>query len=299
MFYKLKDSARRFIFNAKSRSIWQTSPVTLTAKNGVAVLSLMCHRDMQMYLIALKTFLRHVDIEAVFIVNDGSLLDEDIALLKKHVPQINILAMTDYRSVACPTGACWERLLSIASLTENYYVIQLDADTLTLDTLLEVTNYSTQNISFTIGTWDNQQFETMAERSALSRPGYDRGDRHVQIVSESFFVQLKDAATMRYVRGCAGFAGFARGSSFRTFIEKLSPEIEALIGDKWKEWGSEQVMSNLVVANSPQAAILPHPEYSNCNRNVEKTKFIHFIGDCRFKKQQYAMLAKREIAKLR
>jgi hypothetical protein len=228
---------------------------------------MMCHRDMQMYLIALKTFLRHVDIEAVFIVNDGSLLDEDIALLKKHVPQINILAMTDYRSTVCPTGACWERLLSIASLTDKYYVIQLDADTLTLDTLSEVADCAARNISFTIGTWDNQQFETMSERSSLSRPAYDRGDRHVQIVSESFFVQLK--------------------------------EIESLIGDKWKEWGSEQVMSNLVVANSPQAAILPHPEYSNCNRNVEKTRFIHFIGDCRFKKQQYAILAKREIAKLR
>ncbi len=299
MFYKLKDSARRFIFNAKSRSIWQTKPVKLTANNGVAVLSMMCHRDMQMYLIALKTFTRHVDVEAVFIVNDGSLLDEDIALLKKHIPQITILAMSDYRSAVCPTGGTWERLLSIASLTDKYYVIQLDADTLTLDVLSEVADYAARNISFTIGTWDNQQFETMPERSGLSRPAYDRGDRHVQIVSESFFVQLKDAATMRYVRGCSGFSGFARGASFRAFIEKLSPEIEALIGDKWKEWGSEQVMSNLVVANSPQAAILPHPEYSNCNRNVEKTRFIHFIGDCRFKKQQYAILAKREIAKLR
>ena len=38
--------------------------------------------------------------------------------------------------------------------------------------------------------------------------------------------------------------------------------MEAILGTSWFEWGSEQVASNFVVANSPNPIVLPLPTYS-------------------------------------
>ena len=122
---------------------------------------------------------------------------------------------------------------------------------------------------------------------------------HVQLVAEANFHKLRDFETLRYIRGCAGFAGFPRRSFTRGFVEKISGEMRAAIGDKWAEWGSEQVMSNIVVANVPGAVVLPHPKYADCHKMRRgETMFVHFIGSCRFTGGTYAKLAAGVIAHL-
>ena len=75
--------------------------------------------------------------------------------------------------------------------------------------------------------------------------------------------------------------------------------MEKEIGAKWHRWGSEQVMSNIVIANLEKAEVLPHPKYSDCKKmKFPDTCFIHFIGDCRFRHSIYAKLATNEIRKL-
>ena len=75
--------------------------------------------------------------------------------------------------------------------------------------------------------------------------------------------------------------------------------MQAAIGAKWSEWGSEQVMSNIVVANIPGAIVLPHPKYADCHKmQSEVTEFIHFIGNCRFDDGNYARLGAQVIARL-
>lgn len=58
---------------------------------------------------------------------------------------------------------------------------------------------------------------------------------------------------LRYVRGSASFTGFPQNSFTRDFVEGISSEMHAAIGSKWEEWGSEQVMSNIVAANIANA----------------------------------------------
>src|SRR3546814_2103893 len=68
----------------------------------------------------------------------------------------------------------------------------------------------------------------------------------------------------RYVRGCAGFAGFARGGDARMLAETFSQEATRLLGaERWARWGSEQVASNMIVANDPNALLLPYDHYFN------------------------------------
>jgi hypothetical protein len=75
--------------------------------------------------------------------------------------------------------------------------------------------------------------------------------------------------------------------------------MRTVLGDRWAEWGSEQVMSNIVVANIPGAVVLPHPKYADChNMKPQLTEFIHFIGSCRFDCDNYAGLDTQVITTL-
>ncbi len=53
---------------------------------------------------------------------------------------------------------------------------------------------------------------------------HGRGD-HMQVVAEANFDKLSDFESLRYVRGCSGFAGFARQSFTREFVEDISAQM--------------------------------------------------------------------------
>ena len=300
MFYRLKDQVRRFRFARECKDVLQTAPVLLDVSSNLALLSQLQHKDVLMYLIALKSFTGYLQPRAVYLVNDGSLSQDDCALLNDHVPGLTLFELSAFRSPSCPNGGTWERLLAISSLVNDHYVIQLDSDTLTLGPIDEVRDCVAKQTAFAIGTWDNQKTETMRERSESARRLARGGNSHVQVVAEANFDQLEDFGSLRYVRGCSGFAGFARQSFTREFVERISAQMQAAIGQRWMEWGSEQVMSNVVVANIPNAIVLPHPKYADCQKmRPGVTQFIHFIGSCRFNRGTYARLGAQVIRSLR
>jgi hypothetical protein len=299
MFYRLKDQVRRIRFAGECKGVLQSAPVALDASSHLALLSQLQHKDVLMFLLALKSFARQIAPRAVYVVNDGSLSADDRRLLKDHVPGLAILELPAFRSPSCPSGGTWERLLAIASLVDDHYVIQLDSDTLTLGPIDDVRKCIGNETAFALGTWDNQKMETMRERSETARKLEPERSKHVQVVAEANFDKLTDFGSLRYVRGCSGFAGFARKSFTRDFVEGISVEMQAAIGEKWREWGSEQVMSNIVVANVPNAVVLPHPKYADCHKmRPGVTQFIHFIGSCRFDGGTYARLGAEVIGTL-
>lgn len=248
------------------------------------------HKDVLMALIAFKSFASKAPVGSMAILDDGSLLDDDRALLREHLPGVNFLDMAEVRSPSCPTRGCWERLLWIARLTRECFVVQLDSDTVTLREIDEVAHCVERGRTFTIGTWDGQEMEPMTWRQseAARHMAQQPGPHHVQLIAEASFHRLRDYGSLSYVRGCAGFAGFARGSVDLGFIESTSREMGAALGEAWRRWGTEQVMSNIVVANSPGAVVLPHPKYCDCSHiDPGVTSFVHFIGSCRFARGTY------------
>lgn len=289
MFYSLKDRLKRVTFDYRVRGILHTPPARIVADSPAVILTQLQHKDVRMFLLAAKSFMVQVPVAHVYILNDGTLTPLDRAVLAAHIPQVSFLELENVHSRHCPQGACWERLLSVAELVKTHYVIQLDGDTLTLGDIGEVVANVTQGAAFTLGTTDDQDIEMMETRCTAAKMAVSGGNSHVQLVAESSFDRLQDFGTLRYVRGCAGFAGFAQGSFTREQVESLSQEMEAAIGRRWHEWGSEQVTSNIIVANIPGARVLPHPKYSSCENLGNCTPaFIHFIGYCRFNKGAYA-----------
>jgi len=296
MFYKLKDRIRRIQFAERCKAVLHTAPVAPDASSNLALLSQLQHKDVLMFLLAVKSFVKQVHPRAVFVLNDGSLSHEDRALLDAHIPGVTMLELPMFRSAACPTGGTWERLLAISMLVNDYYVIQLDSDTLSVGAIDEVRDCVQRQRAFALGTWDHQRCESMHERWETATGLKPRRDSHVQLLAEANFDKLKRFKSLRYVRGCSGFSGFPRRSFTREFVENISTQMWAAIGDKWPEWGSEQVMSNIVVANIPGAVVLPHPKYADCRKmKPGETEFIHFIGSCRFNDGTYAKLGAKVI----
>jgi len=297
MFYQLKDRVRRLRFARACEGVLRAAPVGLDASSSVVLLSQVQHKDVLLLLLAIKSFARQVRPRAVCVLNDGSLSASDCVALRQHIPGLKLLELAEFRSAACPRGGTWERLLAIASLVRDHYVIQLDSDTLTIGPIDEVRHCIEHQAAFALGTWNNQKMETMRERCETARKLAPQGDGHVQVVAEANLNKLDHFESLRYVRGCSGFAGFAQQSFTREFVEAISGQMRRAIGAKWSEWGSEQVMSNIVVANIPGAIVLPHPKYADCHRmQPEVTEFIHFIGSCRFDNGNYARLGAQVIA---
>ena len=132
----------------------------------------------------------------------------------------------------------------------------------------------------------------------------DPGRQHVQSAIEQVLgqVRIPGRPDLGYVRGCSGFAGFAPGAAGRSLAEAFSQEAQRLIGaGYWAEWGSEQVTSNFVVANEPDALLLPYDRYLNFwNEPVgARAGVVHFIGTYRYHRGAYLAAARRAIAALR
>jgi hypothetical protein len=298
MFFKLKSQLGRELFDRECRAILTVPPARTLASSKTLVVSQLQHKDVLMYLVAIKSFASRVPIGEVLILNDGSLDGQDKQVLLTHVPGVHISPIEAYRSPHCPSGGTWERLLAIAQHSAQQYVIQLDADTVAVGDLPEVVAAAADGVSFALGTWDGQQVETLAQRANDARRLNVAVHDHVQVAAEKVFDQVPGFDQLRYVRGCSGFAGFAPGSVTPQFIESFSGHMTSLLGERWTEWGSEQVMSNVAVANSPRITVLPHPRYCDCNHIDERSAFIHFIGDCRFRGSAYREAGARQAKRL-
>lgn len=298
MFFKIKSQVGRELFDRHCRGILTVPPARTLASSGTLVISQLQHKDLLMYLVAIKSFASRVPVGDVLILNDGSLDAQDKQVLLTHVPGVTISPIEAYRSPRCPSGGTWERLLAIAQHSAQRYVVQLDADTVAVAALAEVEVAAAEGVSFALGTWDGQQIETLAQRAADARRLNVSPRDHIQVAAEKVFDQVPGFEQLRYVRGCSGFAGFAPGSLTPQFIETFSGHMTSLLGTRWTEWGSEQVMSNIAVANSPRLTVLPHPRYCDCNHVSEETAFIHFIGDCRFRGDAYRKAAADQVAQL-
>ncbi|MBE0685429.1 MAG: hypothetical protein IH585_05470 [Anaerolineaceae bacterium] len=294
MFYTFKDNIRRLKFDFQCRKALTLPHIHTYDDSNVIALSLLQHKDFIMYLLALKSFTSKVRIKGVVIVDDGSLTKNDISILNNFIPKVCILKKEEFASTKTPVGGCWERLLAITYFCKNNYVVQLDGDTLTLGSIDEITKCVSGDVGFVLGTRDNQDFETMANRVKLAE-AYSNYT-HVQNLTEINLLKLSSSHGLFYVRGCAGFSGFPINSFTREYVEEMCGEFYSFLGDKWNEWGSEQIMSNVIVANMEKRMVLPHPKYCSVDKAINDSVFLHFIGTHRFKDGVYANLAKKQIS---
>lgn len=295
MFEEPRKFIQRQYFNWIARDVLATPP--LEPRSGEAVIvSMLCHADVLMYLVAIKTFYRRIGSGNIVIIDDGTLTKSDYEILAHHVKPSEIVSASALHSTSCPSYISWKKLFCIANFLRDGFTIQLDSDTLTVGNELdEIQECVASGTSFILGTWPNQTVGSMQDAVTAAR---ESTSNHVQMVAERNFDRLPNYATLKYVRGCSGFDGFSKNLFTLKDIEEFSTSMFGIIGEKWGEWGSEQTMSNILVANAPKARALPYPTYYNYWGKEEAAKFIHFVGTYRYHNGVYARAARSALAAL-
>lgn len=291
---KITERLHRAQFNWAVGAVRNTPPLQ-PGQNDFIALSMVQHRDVLPYLLALKSFARFLPPARVVLVADPTLDENDRSTLRQHVPHIEIREAAEFQRAGIPKGGCWERLNAISEYAKDAYVIQLDADTVALRDMPEVRQAIQQRVSFTLGTEDVQPIISCAEAAEWAKPRLD-GQDHTQLIAESNLDRFDPDGKFRYARGCAGFAGFAPGSISPALVEQISGRMSELVGPQWAAWGTEQFTSNLIVCSTPGARLLPHPTYCHPGRKTVSTVFLHFIGFVRFANSLYSTTA-RQVSK--
>ena len=297
MLYNLKRKLNRSWYNLNCRAIFDTEALKIR-EAPLLFLTMVSHDDLLMYLVAIKSLYARIGEGSIAVINDGSLTPDDIDRLNYHLGCPEILDVRCIETSPCPRGGCWERLLTAMDRCADNYLIQVDSDTLTLAAVPEVIEAYRNNRSFTLGTSDGQSIVSLSEALAVVEKSTSN---HVQVVAERCFVNFLDGE-WRYVRGCAGFAGFARGRYGRADAEAWSRRMQEAVGEKWSEWGSEQVTSNLLIANASDSVVLPYPRYTNFGPMFDlaldpaQSAFLHFIGTYRYLRGIYRAESRRFIA---
>lgn len=255
------------------------------------------------YLVAVKSLHTALGMGRVILLDDGTLTAADKALLAFHVGDPEILNCADIDTAPCPKGNCWERLLAILDLRCEHYVIQLDSDSVTVGPVPEIAEAIAANRSFTLGGGSEDAARGFMSVPDMIRDIYANGPRtaHIQPVIESALRDMPDAQALRYIRGCAGFAGFSKSASGRAMAERFAVHTRAVVGQRIAEWGSEQAASNFVVANDPDAIQLPYDRYTNhwAEALPPDPAFVHYIGTHRYERGSYVASTKRAIAWLK
>lgn len=289
---------KKQIFDFTVKDILKTPPVNCNPTSNLVILSQSYHRDLFMFLIAAKSFAYFVRPKSFIVIDDG-FTRSDKEIISHHLGAAEFISTHNISTEGCPTGGTWERLVSIINRCTDDYIVQLDSDTVTRDYPDEVAVCVRENRCFTLSTLQGRTVAPVQETATFA----DNIDSsHVQILAERAMRKLPNAESLRYVRGCSGFAGFGRNSVMIEDLKQFSKSMEQLLGglDTWKQWGSEQVASNFLIANSDQALMLPfeHYPYWKPGINIAHAKLIHFIGDNRFSGGEYIRQAKQAIQNL-
>jgi hypothetical protein len=287
-------------FDWACRGVLETPPLRLGSA-PVSVVSMVRTEHLRMYLLAIKSFARKVEVGHVVVMDDGSLTAEDKALILRHVPGVEIVFLPAIETAPCPRGGCWERLLFILDRTADRYVVQLDSDVLTLGALPAVAGAVAGNHAFTLSSGEGfsiVSFEDATARVAGEDPAA------LQTACEQALSSLGEADQLigrRYVRGSAGFAGFPRGGATRAAAIAFSVAMQKRVGARWAGWGTEQVTSNHIVASLPDGQLLPWPDYACHYSHIDpgEARLLHFIGSWRFSRGVYVRAGQRVIAQLR
>jgi hypothetical protein len=287
-------------FNRSSRAVLATPPLRVR-DDGVVLFSMIGTRVLLPYLVAAKSLHAQLGRGRFAILDDGTLTAADRAVLDYHLdrPEIRSIAAVDTGN--CPRGGCWERLLTLLELRRDGYVVQLDSDTVTLGPVPEIAAAIEAGRDFNLlGGFDSRWLPVGEFVDGLG-PGWR--DTHIQGAIERKLVEAcaQVPGLTHYLRGCAGFAGFARGGIGRETADSFSRAASALLGaQRWAEWGSEQVMSNLIVANEGEPLLLPYDRYLNFWNEPfgNEAALVHFVGTYRFHRGAYAEAARQAIAAL-
>ena len=288
---------KRDYFKGRHQKVALTIMETKPAPRGdlpFMLLSMVQARDVHVYLVAVKSFIHFLNPQRIVVVCDPSITEADRTVLKQHVPHIELRRADEFTHPDIPRGGTWERLFAISEYVRENYVIQLDADTLTVQPIPEVLDAIRAGSGFVLGEMPDTPVRSLQATRENALPWIKPG-AHIQGIVETEMVSVGLPDNARYIRGCSGFSGFPRSDTMRETMLDFSRRLGAKFGERWTEWGTEQITSNYVASNMPGTRALPFPKYATPDMATADTAFFHFIGSMRFLNNKYEVTSRQAI----
>lgn len=291
MFFRLRRRLNYSKFDSQTRAILETPPIAYQDA-PLAIVSMVSNLDPQMYIIAVKALYRRLGRGKIVAIVDADMPESSRELIRRHLVKVEFVHLEDINPGKCQRGGTWERVWYCVKRSSREYVIQIDADTFCTGEIPEVLECVEANRSFTLSAGLPKR--PLGEWAEISKQ--DPGNHIVQTF-EQRAGEYPNKDSLMYVRGSSGFAGFAKGAYDTARLEEFHEIMQTIHGERWREWGTEQIASNFVAANAPEGLALPHPRYSTYSGGQlpNPSSVLHFIGTFRFKDNIFSNLCNREI----
>lgn len=308
MFYRLRRSANYGLFRLKTRGIHSSPPIACQQDAPCEIHTMLSERDVPLYVVAIKSFLRYYPVLSVVVHSDGSLSQASVALIRHHVEGCKIIPVIEAddrarREIGTNSAlsrwrgldASYRRVIDTEIWSSSKRRIIMDADILVMDYPEEVVNWIEHGESpFLIGQPPSPG--PPASNGSVSAP------RHMQTTFKEKVGPLSESLGYpeRFLDGTT--SGFY-GCTDELPLERIERVLKAStdLGIPMTEWGGEQctVLYLLSVAG---AVRLDSDRYFNFFADqvhkVDGARLIHFIGTDRFYKNIYANCASKVIESL-
>lgn len=305
MFYKLKNFINYSFFNKKTLRIFQTPPIHSDPNPKYSLHSMVCERDLQLYLLSVKSFISRVGGAAVFAHSDGSLTDRSIRRLHEHLPGIVIISpeqaearaseiLTPFLQQVRHYGGTFDRLIDSVLWAQGTHHIQMDCDILTVKDPEYIIDWvTTGSHPFVISDYKKEKM-AIPESAFETAHIQTQMEHRQQAISEKTGFDFGD--TIGLCSGLYGWTDQIQMADIESFVHTCNE-----MGFDMTRWGAEQVTTTWLL-NARQAQRLPREDYINLQlpafHLVDTASMIHFIGDNRFKNNWYGKKAVKEINRL-
>ena len=297
------------------RGVRKTPSIETNPHADTGLHSAVPHRYVHAYLLAAKSFLQyHADI-AVFVHDDGSLHDDDKALIRKHLPGVRIIDRTEAnerfeRQIADPflskvrgSYTSYLKLFDPTLFSERKRIIIVDTDTLFLRRPDAIIDWAKNG-----GTaWYHlaprgRMKKTDPTKAEVSK---NPGNMHIQALIMNGLDEINAELDTGYriEQGfCSGFIGYDTGTIQYDKLKRLFELLYSRYGDRIFRWGAEQTVHGLNLCGAGAQA-LPLDDYfvfTQFNADTaDRGTFVHFVGENRFFQMRYPAMAKTIVRQLR
>ena len=295
------------------REILKTPPLKCNPRASTSYICLVCHRDINIFLLAVKSFLRFYNNIRVIIL-DGGLINSDHIAIKKHIngaliykrtfldKLVNKKVKSKLLKYLRKKDISQLKLIDANLLVKGKKII-VDSDILFLKKPTEVINW--------IKNEKKKAFHHYRRPSEILEEPNDwlqlaGGDTSKVYIKYYFLKNLKEInrklnTSIKYFDYCSGLIGYNRDFSMME-IEKVEKVLLSVVPKIYKHlWGIEQATHEFLLNESSKK--LNYKKYfAVCDfgptkNEIKSARFIHFIG--KLKHKEYLLLGKKIIKELK
>ena len=281
------------------QGILNTPPIT-SRDDGLVLFAEISSAQLLPCLVAIKSLHARLGRGRVALLDDGTLIGSDRAVLAQHCGDPEIILAPGSDDTVFPDLPAWRALGTVIERRSSEFWLWLPAESVTLGPVPEVEQAIAINASFLMA--GEQALDEPLSLEDFCHAAYPEGptDRDIAGHLESRLGGIERPG-WRYVQGNGGLMGFAAGGPGPRSAGACRADLERLIAtEDLRQAEAAKVAANLLLASESRTVILPHDRYCHYSTASwhDATSFLRFGSDPDHADTRYAEASQIAIAAL-